>query len=519
MNPAQRMRGNGIAWLAAITCLWFWTWRHLSVEWLVNEQYRYGFAVPFFFLFLLRRNWRGEFSAMPSGWKINLALGIAWLVFLLAELLRRQDPIWRMTGATMVFSASLVTICWLYRCGGLALIRRLWFPLAFAWLAIPWPVPLELLVTQNLLKHLVGVTADTMNGFGVAALQRNNIIELSNGIVGLDTACSGVQSLQAAFFVSLLLGEFYRLGWMRRLGLLLGGWLIALLANFGRVMFLVWTVHTHGENAMIQHHDMVGYTASFFSFACILLLAGRLESPSRFPSAPSGNTNFQKETSLTGIDGYFVSACFLSIPIVTWLWFSSLNPEILRAPATPLWSLNSGPLPADWKVENIEATPSEKASLGFTEMQGLRLTNQVGQQASILHFYWKNGNSMPSFAFFHTPQICMPLIGWEVEKSPAPVMIKFRGIPVPGMKYQFQKDGVQEVAFRSLGAGGKPSFLSADLEAMSRVNRIARLWQAPQAQVNEELLIYLPYVGSSEKQTRIAEEMLDRIVRMNCESF
>jgi Na+/proline symporter len=39
--------------------LWFVLCRQLSGEWLVNEQYNYGWFVPFFALYLFWLRWRG----------------------------------------------------------------------------------------------------------------------------------------------------------------------------------------------------------------------------------------------------------------------------------------------------------------------------------------------------------------------------------------------------------------------------------------------------------------------------
>jgi hypothetical protein len=193
-----------------------------------------------------------------------------------------------------------------------------------------------------------------------------------------------------------------------------------------------------------------------------------------------------------------------------------MSPHAGRTSSIPLWTLQSGSLPDGWKVEKIEATPNEKASLCFSEMQGLRLTSPSGREASILHFYWNTGNSMPSFAYFHTPQICMPMIGWEPETLPVPASLRICSSAVPCMKYQFKKDDFHEVAFRCLAAGGEPALLPADQKnSMNRTNRFTRLWQASPIALNEELLIYLPYNTPEEKQTGSAEEMLNQIVHLN----
>ena len=53
------MRWGMNAWLlvAALLLLWFVLCRFLSNEWSANEQYNYGWFVPFFALFLFWQRW------------------------------------------------------------------------------------------------------------------------------------------------------------------------------------------------------------------------------------------------------------------------------------------------------------------------------------------------------------------------------------------------------------------------------------------------------------------------------
>src|SRR6266446_7218946 len=44
--------------VAAIGALWFILFRQLSNEWSINEQYNYGWFVPFFALFLFWLRWQ-----------------------------------------------------------------------------------------------------------------------------------------------------------------------------------------------------------------------------------------------------------------------------------------------------------------------------------------------------------------------------------------------------------------------------------------------------------------------------
>src|SRR5438874_12880799 len=56
--PLQHFSARVIATLIVLATLWFVLFWQLSNEWSVNEQYSYGWLVPFFALFLFLLRWR-----------------------------------------------------------------------------------------------------------------------------------------------------------------------------------------------------------------------------------------------------------------------------------------------------------------------------------------------------------------------------------------------------------------------------------------------------------------------------
>src|ERR1700676_4639099 len=87
-----------------LAALWFVLCRHLSGEWSVNEQYNYGWFVPFFalLLFLLRWGERPPCRPIPRARRSSsLLLAIAVLALLLLFLVRLFEignPDWRPLG-------------------------------------------------------------------------------------------------------------------------------------------------------------------------------------------------------------------------------------------------------------------------------------------------------------------------------------------------------------------------------------------------------------------------------------
>lgn len=519
-KSAARTRANGLAWLMALAAVWLWTWRHLSIEWRANEQYQYGFAVPVLAVYLAVQRLR-ESGCPPrsisSSFRYRFGffgLGLAaWLFFLLGELVRQQDPAWRLGGGLMMFSATLLTVYWLLRQGGMALVRRLAFPLAFAWLAVPWPSEMALWVTGNMLRLLTGAAVDLLNWTGTPALQRGNIIELSNGIVGMETACSGVQSLQASLMAALFLGEFFRLTFPRRLAVVLGGCALALAGNLVRIVILTRVVHLYGQNALDHFHDPVGSAVTAITFGGILILAWLVarKSPQTRPVRAVSNERLLS-LDLPGVDGYLVFAALALAPVIGWTWFAAITRGASDTATAPFWKLQTNNLAQGWSVARDEILPAERRILRFTDGQSLNLRSPDGQSAQVFHFYWQPKDRMASTVFAHTPDICMRSAGWEPADHPLAVQFKIRGMHVQGALFRFRQDTVEQIVFQAILP---QPFFGNVYPALDRKKHFALLWNAPRQRIHEEILVYVLSRGNRDDQLRASRQFLEQVLWPN----
>src|SRR6266567_8650790 len=101
--------------LVALTALWFILCRQLAGEWSVNEQYNYGWFVPFFSLYLFWLRWQDRpppeipnpKSRIPNS--AALLLGILALLLLLPiRLFEIANPEWRLLA--WIHAAAVVTL-------------------------------------------------------------------------------------------------------------------------------------------------------------------------------------------------------------------------------------------------------------------------------------------------------------------------------------------------------------------------------------------------------------------------
>src|SRR5438094_9248200 len=98
---------------------------------------------------------------------------------------------------------------------------------------------LEPPVIQGLMGVVARVAAEAAMLLGTPAQVQGNLIRVTNGLVGVNEACSGIRSLQTSLMIGLLFGELKRLTVLRRIALASRAAAFALVANLFRVVFFV----------------------------------------------------------------------------------------------------------------------------------------------------------------------------------------------------------------------------------------------------------------------------------------
>jgi exosortase len=326
--------------LGAFSLLWFILCRDLSLEWSSNEQYSYGWFVPFFAAFLFWLRWedfsgiggtirprrmsstpqkQGRDGARPSSRLIRQrtdspqgtsVLCLLFSVFLLlllfpVRLFEVANPDWRplsWTHALVVVSLTLLAI--FYR-GGIRALRHFAFPVCFILVAVPWLTPIEGPIVQGLMRLVAAVATEALTLFGIPAQLEGSLIRVHNGVVGVSEACSGVRSLQTSLMIGLLFGELKRLTIAQRIILVAVALTIALVANFGRAFFLVWIAATRSLAAVKRWHDIAGYAIVGVVFVGTIAIASALSRlEGRAPSRPLVKVRGQNgATGMSDIDG------------------------------------------------------------------------------------------------------------------------------------------------------------------------------------------------------------------------
>src|SRR6266480_4601728 len=184
----------------------------------------------------------------------------ALLLLLPARLFEIANPEWRLLDWVHATAVVTLTLLFIWSAGGGPWLRHFAFPVAFIFVAVPWPTVVEVPIIQGLMRVVASVAAETAMLLGIPAQVEGNLIRVTNGLVGVNEACSGIRSLQTSLMIGLLFGELKRLSVLRRITLIGGAILIALLANLVRAVFLVVVAGTKDISEVSRWHDIAGYT-------------------------------------------------------------------------------------------------------------------------------------------------------------------------------------------------------------------------------------------------------------------
>ena len=302
-------RTNVVFLVLVLGALWFVCCRHLSAEWSFNEQYNYGWFVPFFAAYLFWLRWEdrpasgsASGSASPTARRVEptaqrepevghgesvprrirgkivavFLIICAALILLPLRVFEIGSADWRPLGWIHVVAVATITLSMIYLAGGARWLRHFSFPVLFFFVAVPWPTPIEAPIVQNLMRVIAASVAEMLGLFGIPAEVQGNLIRLPNGMVGVNEACSGVRSLQTSLTIGLLFGELKRLRVGPRLLLIGSAVAIALVANFLRASFLVWIASTRDIAAVGRWHDIAGYAVVALVFAGTMWIAASL---------------------------------------------------------------------------------------------------------------------------------------------------------------------------------------------------------------------------------------------------
>ena len=478
----------------ALFALWFVLCRHLSGEWSINEQYSYGWFVPFFAVFLFWLRWEDRpagasrpeapssklqapsgdretaretdgaqlHSSLTSGLRPLTsgararALGIAVLALgtlLVVRLFEIANPDWRPLGWVHTAAVVVLTLLVIWWMGGWPWVRHFAFPIAFFFVAVPWISPIEQPIVQGLMRFVAALASEVIGLFGIPAQVEGNLIRVSTGVVGVNEACSGVRSLQTSLMIGLLFGELKRLSVARRFLLVLGAVALAIVCNFGRALFLVWVAATDGVNAVAGWHDIAGYAIVGVVFlgslglAALLARGRKSEVRGRNSEAASekeGRSSIFHALSSLPQSYFLLSLLYLlAVEIGVEAWYRSHEKNLASQPG---WTVRPPEKTAGFRELKIDEAVRQTLRFDHGREVVWKSSDPGAPESAttnyLFFFRWNPGSSSVVRARAHRPDICLPSAGWkQIADRGMKTYAAGNGITLPTRRVSFQQEG------------------------------------------------------------------------------
>src|SRR5207249_7528131 len=321
----------------------------------------------------------------------------------------------------------------------------------------------------------------TVTLFGIPAQLEGNLIRVTSGLVGVNEACSGVRSLQTALMIGLLFGELKRLSIWRRFVLVAGAIAIALTANLGRAVFLVWIAATENISEVSRWHNLAGYTIVGLVFVGTLLLTALL---GRKKTVVSGQWSEIRDQNIKHwipfilpTSWFLLAFCWIiAVELGAHLWYRVHESNLVTTTGWnvqwPAAALNFRELKIDEEV---------RRQLRFDQGHGASWTLPASSPATspasssktivclLYLFHWNPGRNSALLVNLHRPDVCLPAIGWNQVADTGvrdyPVTSSFA---LPFRHFEFRRDAPdnsgQQVAhaFYCLWEDRAPSRSGAD---------------------------------------------------------
>jgi exosortase len=478
----------------------------LAYAWSYVENYSFGWWVPPLAAFVFFERWSTRPAPEPTGHKprwIRFILGwaVLFLFFRLAlETSLSSRPLLFCCAALYV----VAVIYWLWIYGGRAWARHFAFPVCFLLISVPWPAQIEMPIVQGLQQFNAWLVAHVLVLGGIYAESLGNVIVLANCTLGVEAACSGIRSLQAALMVAFLIGEFYRFAWPRRGKLVLLAIGLALLGNFLRAMILAVVASEYGGTTMSHWHDTAGISILIFTAVTTGLVAAGLNKidpqfsflPAAAASASSWNPRQAVVAQRMAVE---FLACTVAVILLVNGWFS--------------WGERHDSHLPTWTV----AAPTTAKEVPIGEESYDLLKYDVGRGER-----WKDGQNWDWTSYWfryhprptgetvfqtHNPDVCLPATGLVKVSDFAPFTTEVHGVQLHVFPKQFSWEDRPVYVFWVVYAD-RTSFpmekavtaLDAGLWAKTKIY-LSNLWHGRRASTSEMESLETVIVGPVNYQT------------------
>lgn len=267
---------------------------------------------------------------------------------------------------------------------------------------------LQLWVSENVLRAL--------HVLGVAAQRQGNVIELANGTVGIEEACSGVRSLISCVFAAFFFSASLVRRVSARIAIVALAVPLALGMNFLRSLALTLLANA-GVDIGGAWHDVTGYavlgiTAVLLGGLALWLgrqpTSGKITPPAPDVGSAAPSTTLAPTIALAS--GLLLAAC-----LMVFFYLNSRPSPRDERPVPDLLAILPASSPG-WHTrttDNLYQFANQLQTQYLAERIYVKGAGAKPVEISVYLAYWRTGQASVSQVASHTPDACWPGAGWQ----------------------------------------------------------------------------------------------------------
>lgn len=376
--------------------------------WINNDDYSYGFLIPFFSLYLF---W--DLRHRINGLELKPSWGIFPLLFLFVlisiyGILGSSGHISR-PATPIIFTLFFAFIL------GIKAFKYFSLPLCFLIFMVPLPSLLDRTfgVFLKAVSSQLGVMLIRLSGLSV--YRSGNVIDLGVTQLQVVDACSGLRFVFPLLAIGVVYAYFFEKILWKRIFCVVATVPIAIFTNGLRIGITGILTHYFGpEMAEGFFHDFSGLAIFFVAFVFLFILGRMLRWLPPKNLMPKKDSKELSKNSNKGIKfhtsikySFILSCIILAVVFMLGLSTGALPPVKLKNGITAI------PLSfKDWQGKLIEVEPDIIDASGAEEAFYAVYRNDKNEEVS-LYIGYRSTSFLENENFFHSPTVCLPSSGWK----------------------------------------------------------------------------------------------------------
>jgi exosortase D (VPLPA-CTERM-specific) len=382
----------------------------LATTWLTSPEYNYGPIVPFIAALMFWRDLQATEAPRKGGWS-GVALASLGLVAGIVGF-RTQTQFIGQLGLFLTVIGACIAIV------GEARALRAWPGLLFLLFALPLATVIQFDLTWALQLVATEGGVALIRLFGVSVFREGNVIDLGQFQLQVAEACSGLRYLFPLASFSFLCAYFFRSGPIIRTLVFVSALPITVLMNIVRIAVTGFLVNWLGiEAAQGFFHDFEGWAVFCL---CIVVLMLEMKLFCLFSRSDRGLLRRMEITLpqfrlLLASRGIGVPRPVLAVAALCLLALA-MEFVVSARGASELARTEFNAFPAvlgEWKAEDA---PIDQESLTKLDATDYLSRNYFASGQPPVNFFVSYYASQKSGTAIHSPQVCIPGGGWEIEQ-------------------------------------------------------------------------------------------------------